>query len=637
MKLRSLILSLLVLISSFILEEVVAQTNSSFQVATRLIQQQRYDDALPILTSLHRQDPQVFVFLDRLVECHIQLKEYNTAKSLLESSIANGFNVGSTNILLGELYHLEGDTARAFEIWDSNLVLFPNQTQLYYNTANMMTERREFDRAIEVFLKGREVFQNDVLFLMDVPNVYMQAGRYQEAISEWLLIIEQIPEQANVFRRNLIRYNDPLLFEDSIAEIEFKLREMNVSDANYDTFFDLQNWLLFENNLFRRAFSAAMRYERATVDFNYKLDLVGRQLVENNQFELALDAFAFYRDNARTDVKMMAYEKMADVNARWAKYLEDYNLGSKNQIRQLYTESIAILDTLIDDYNYYRRIDQIYLRKAELSLDQVYDLEEAKRAVELFKMIPNKSGTAQAHYLDGRLYLAESEYKLARIELTRSNRLAGTGQLAEKTRYFLALTDFYAGDFEFAKIQLKTLGRRNTSFYANDALKLRLWLQEGTTIDTTGIEMTLFAAGIKELKTNSIDFNDNILLDFIDRYPNSPFIDDVLLAIAENSDELSPRYIASLNDFIDSYNPSPIRENLLWMRAINSEVTGNWTITLRSNTDADGSIENCFFSGNCEEETILITSRELYENLIIEFPDGFYAPYARKKLIELPL
>ena len=35
--------------------EILAQTNSLYQVANRLFQQQRYEEALPILTSIHRQ------------------------------------------------------------------------------------------------------------------------------------------------------------------------------------------------------------------------------------------------------------------------------------------------------------------------------------------------------------------------------------------------------------------------------------------------------------------------------------------------------------------------------------------------------------------------------------------------------
>lgn len=485
--------------------------------------------------------------------------------------------------------------------------------QLYYNTANILTERREFDRAIEIFQRGREVFRNDDLFLMDIPNVYMQAGNYQRAISEWLILIEKIPDQANVFRRNLIRYNDPLLFDDSIAEIEFKLREMNVTDVNYRTFFDLQNWLLLENKLYRRAFAAALRYERSTLDFNYTLDLVGRQLAENNQFELALDAFAYYRDNANNEVKMMAYEKMADVNARWAKYLVDYNLGDKNQIRQLYTNSIAILDTIIDDYSYYRRIDQIYLRKAELSFDQIYDLAEAKRAVESFKMMPNKSGTAQAHYLDGRLHLAENEFTMARIELTRSNRLAGTGELAEKTRYFLALTDFYSGDFEFANIQLKTLSRRNTSFYANDALSLRLWVQKGLTVDTTGAQLQEFADAHFALYTGNEEKAEQIFLSILGSSEPNPLKEDALIYLSKSA-TTTESYNEIITNFITSTPTTTFLEQLLWLKA----------------QAIEGQLAQDGFNADNHERLL-----DTYLRIIEEFPAGFYAPYVRLKLNDL--
>ena len=97
--------------------EIFAQTNSSYQVANRLFQQQRYEEALPILTSIHRQEPQIFEFLNLLVECHLQLKQYDIAEDIIKKSLQNGVNVGFTNILLGELYYIEGDTTKAFSVW----------------------------------------------------------------------------------------------------------------------------------------------------------------------------------------------------------------------------------------------------------------------------------------------------------------------------------------------------------------------------------------------------------------------------------------------------------------------------------------------------------------------------------------
>jgi tetratricopeptide (TPR) repeat protein len=614
--------------------QAVAQTDNSFQIATRLMQQQRYDDAMPILQSLHNQQPQVFVFMERLVECNIQLKQYDRAMSIVNKALNENRNVGLTNIISAKLFHLKGDTTRAYTIWQQNLNTFPDILQYYINTASVMTERREFDKAIEVYKKAREVFQNEDLFVTEIPNVYMQAGRYQEAVGEWLKFITDQPNQSGLFKRLLIRYNDPLLFDDSIAELEFKLQDMPVTHPAYNELFRLQIWLLFENELYRRAFASALEYEEITTDYNYALDLVGGQLADNNQYQLAANAFDYYRRKADGNIRWMAYEKLADVYARWGKYLQDYNLDVDFNSRKLFNQSIAYLDTLINTAPNYRNIDRIYLRKAELSLDQVYDVEEAKIAITQLKAFPGMQGSAQADYLDGRIYLHDNAYTQARVSFTRANRKAGTGELAEKTRYFLALTDFYAGDFEFATIQLKTLGRKNTSYYANDALQLRLWLQEGSNIDSTNTQLSLFAAGMKELHSDPYDFNFNTMFEFLEQYPKTIFKDNILLAMAEFTDGTNPDFVRHLNAFLDSGEETPLREDLMWVRARTSESFGGYPIG--SDSVETRSAATCFFSTTCTSEIPTISSTELYEQIILEYPDGFYAPYARQRLQSLP-
>ncbi len=618
-------------------KKVFSQSNDSYQVASMLIEQQKYEKALPILRNLHDLNPHIFMYLDRLVECHIQTKQYEEAKLILKASINKQLNVSFANTLLGKLFHLEGDVNTAYEIWDNTIEAYPNQLQLYYTLATLFIERREFDRAIDVYKRGREHFANENLFLLEIPNVYMQAGEYQNSVAEWLKIIVKKPSQASFFKRTLIRYNDPLLFEDSIAEIEYKLRNLPIDDPNYHVFFNLQNWLLFENKLYKRAFAAALKYEKSTTGFNYKLDEVGVWLAENQQFSLAIKAFEFYRDNSEDNVKINAYEKLADVYAQWAKFLEDYNLGNSIQIRNLYHHSSALLDTIIQTNSSYYRIGNVYLKQAELSLDHIFDLEQAKNAITLFKQISKTKNDAQIHYLDGRLHLAQNKYTLARIELTRSNRIAKNGRLAEKTRYFLALTDFYAGDFEYAAIQLKTLSRKYASFYANDALKLQLWLQDGINADTSNIQIQIFAHSIKELKTNPIGFDITKLLDFIDLYPTTPLRDDVLLAIAHHKIEWNARYLLTLNNFLATKTSSPIREQLLWIRANMAETHGYWISNSNFTTSILQSIESCLHNNVCSKEVLKNTSRQLYEELILEYPNGFYATYARKKLKELPI
>lgn len=617
---KKLFLLLAVLLLMFVSPAVEAQTNNEFQIANRLIQQQRYEDALPILERIHSQNPEIFLFFERLVECHIQLKAYDTALNLVERNITLNRNVPESNILSGQLYHLKGDTTKAYTIWEQNLLRYPNQLQIYMNTANAMIDRREYNKAIEVYRKGRVVFNNAQLFMSDIPNAYMQAGEYENAIGEWLNLVKQNPQQSSGIQRMLLRYNDPILYDIAILELGDALDEMNLNDPSYSAFYELQIWLLLENKLYRRAFSSAKEYEERTSNYNFTLFNVGRKLTENNEFELALSAFDYYSENSFGEIKWRSEEEKVNVYTQWAKYLDDYSLDFENKREQLFTSASEILDELISQTQTYSRLDQVYLKKAELALDFIFDLEAAKEVTKRLKSLPNMYDTPEASYLDGRIYLAQKEYTSARIALTRSNKKAEVGDLAEKTRYFLALTDFYAGDFEFAKIQLKTLGRQNTSYYANDALELRLWVQEGLAADTTGIYLSEFADAHFNSKTGNKEQAHEQFLAIANSEAPTPFKDDSFVLLSKISHANSIEFFSSLSVFLGSSPSISIKERLLWEKAKASDEV----LTLLQN--------GAKLSHNVVLEDVI----QNYEKLILEYPQGFYAPFARKRLNELP-
>lgn len=611
---------------------VIAQVSNEFQIANRLMQQQRYEEALPLLERATNQNPTVFVYFDKYVECQIQLKEYDKALNLVQSNISKNRNVPESNVLLGELYHLKGDTAKAFEIWNENLDRYPSLSQLYLNTATAMLERRSYKQAVDVYKKARNVFNNQLLFVSDISNAYMQDGDYENALSEWLSLIKVNPQQTNGIQRLLLRYNDPLLYDVAILEIEDIVSELAVTDDSYTTLYELQIWLLLENKLYRRAFTTAMEFESRTKNFNFSLFNVGRKFGTNNEFELAISAFEYYTENAFGEIKWRAEEEKATIYTQWVKYLSDYNIDINNKKEDLLSNAVSILNTIIDQTQTYSRIEQVYLKKAELSLDFVFDLEAAKAATKRLKSQPNQNDSKESNYLDGRIHLAENEFTQARISFTRSNRLAEVGDLAEKTRYFLALTDFYSGDFEFAKIQLKSLGRQNTSYYANDALELRLWLQEGLATDTTGLVLVDFSHAHYQLSIGKNELAKQQFLTIIDSEAPTPFKDDAFVFLSTITTEKDD-YIELLTSFLIESPEISLKEKLLWIKAnsIEQQYLSNNHLDSSQN-----STENSTTDIGVSSKSTLDRLINSYETLILEFPQGFYAPFSRKRLAELP-
>ncbi len=580
------------------------------EIALRLMQQQRYDDALTILERLHRSEPNTFIYFDRLVKCEIELKQYQIALERVKKYKKNGSNSALTGVIEGEIEFFMGNKERAFTLWNDNLEAHPQMLQLYINTARTMADRKAFDQALMVYQKAQQNFKNPMLFISEIPMVHMQAGNYDEAVKSWLTLIQNSPNQASGFQRILFRYNDPLLYDISILELEDLLMRLEHNDVLYGTFYELQIWLLMETNLFERAFNTALRYEENTPALTYSLYSVGNQLLQNREYEKALRSFRYYSDIGHNKIKWQALDKQAEVWLSWAKYLEDYDLIPVSQ-QSYYTEQAKqLLSIILSEAPNYQNSANVHLRLAELYLDYEKDLDEAQQIIQrLERQLGDFS--EELNYLKGRLAMANESFTEARLLLTRSNRSAKAGEMAEKTRYFLALADFYSADYEFSAIQLKSLGRQYTSYYANDALELRLWLQAINAMDSTAqVNVAFPKVMLEELKGN-ITKAEAMLWD-IARNQSNPFSDYSfveLYSLGANLEE----YVTSLDKYLVDQKNTPLREKLMWLRA---------QAALHLNTQDSSSVSS---------DALYL----YYEELILSFPNGYYSPLARKTLNEL--
>jgi tetratricopeptide (TPR) repeat protein len=605
---RYYIFSLIFILFSLNLQ---AQNRSDYQLAVRLIQQQQYSEALPILEELHTSDPEIYVYAEHLIDCLIQVKEYERGLLIAQKFVGKPNFDSQVKVKIGELNHYMGNEEKALEIWTSNISNNQNQFQLYINTARKMVDRREYLEAVDVYKSARIQFQNDRLFFGDIANAYMQAGEYELAINEWLALLEDSPNQITFIQRSLLRYNDPILYDITIVELNDRLSDISVTNPIYKTYYELQIWLLQENNLYRRALAAAKEYENRSNTYNYSVFNLGRQLVDNNEFELAIDAFKFYTENSFGELKWRSLEELSVTYSKWAKYLDDFSLDLQMNSDSLYNLSMDMLDSIESETNSYSRMSYVHLRKAELALDHVFNLNTAENSLE--KLISTSGNTQRPEipYLKGRIHISKREFPQARIQLTRSNKMAEIGEIAEKTRYFLALTDFYAGDFEFATIQLKSLGRNNTSYYANDAIELRLWLQDGLSIDSTGSNLSAFSEAVFLKNNGQTKKGAEVFSQIINDPGFLTLKDDAILFYVQSEHVKAVEKYETLDKFLSTGNDSPIKEKLLWEKAVLAE-------QIRASSD-----------------NVTQNADEIYEELILTYPNGFYAPYARDRLTKI--
>ena len=180
MKLASILAASIFLV--LIPTSINAQLGNEFQIANRFMQQQNYEAALPMFEKLVTNNPNEFYFLERYIECFIQLKKYDEGLEAIAKLKPLPQISSQAKVLEGQLYHFKNDTAKAYSTWENNHTQNPRNLQIYISTSNAMSELNEFQKAVDVLRQAREVFNNPQLFFNDISTTLLQAGNYEGAV-----------------------------------------------------------------------------------------------------------------------------------------------------------------------------------------------------------------------------------------------------------------------------------------------------------------------------------------------------------------------------------------------------------------------------------------------------------------------
>jgi len=621
-----------------------AQSNE-FRIATQYMQQQNYEDALPILRELHQQNPDAYTFYDLLAETLINLKYYDTAIEMSQASIRAGNNVTRTRIKLAEIYHISGDTEKAAETWQTVLDENPRQIQIYHSVASAMMDRREYTKAVEIYQLSREEFENPTLFTNEIANAFMQSGQFEKAVKEYYLIITSTPQQMGFVQQRFLRMRSDELYNIAALELEDYLLELDIQHPAYAQLYQLLSWLLLETEDYRRAFVFARQYESRTEQTNYSLYSLGNRLRSAREYEIAADAYSYYIDS-NTGPVTRATEEKATTYIQWARYLNQQGIGTNQQVDDLYSEAYRLNESIIESSPNYNRMERVLTNLIDLSLDHFKEIDKANRWFEKLTAYAALENSAEPYtlYAEGRIALFDKDYTTARQALTRADRATEESNLSEKARYYLSLSDFFAGDFEFAEVQLNSLERRNTSYFANNAIQLRMWIKNGIRMDSTASDLREFSTAIQLLHTgeyeDAIDAASQLL-----ENPAHSFSDDLIVQFANQlPGRFQPYVLSQLREQISKNKQSPIRERLMWEQAeiANQLLTASASVSDIPPNERYYELEESMYEYQTDEQrffnretTLLLNEssvRDMYESILLEFPEGFYAHYVREKL-----
>lgn len=641
---------------------VIAQNQQSqdYIIGTQLLRQGNFERAAEVFESLVKSNPGNYMNLEGYLLALTNLKEYEKAIDALKAYLLAVPNDINSVAKLGELYHISGDTTTAYTMWDNALSIDTTNPNVDRVVAESMQQRREFDKAANTLQTARKRLNEPNLFLFELANIYLISGKYDAAAREYNSILLQYPERLQFIQRQYSRFNDQELVDAAIVESDESIKSLPRGDERIGMLREFQLWLLLERGLYRRAIATARGIDMENGQQSMALFNVAQRLAGQNEFELSEQALISYAENKDHPISARSSEELAAVYMRWARWLITNNLDTGEKIEELYQKADATLKSLRASFPGYQRRSQVVLLQTELALDYLKDGDLARSYFnDMQRFGEADQFKIEQLYLEGRLLIFEGKFNEARVSLTRANTESRIGELAEKTRYFLALTDFYSRDYEFAGIQLKALERQNASLYANDALQLRLWIMEGKNKDSTTTQIDLFSEAMYGwMKNDLISVYDKSMA-LINEHTKHALADDALLLLSRAMRYEDPvDALAMIHQHISTARGNSLTEQLLWERVLlalrlkkdpqrvelelrenlsQSVAQDSTTLTVVINTDGT----NVPIKSIIQDRTAaleLLTDPgliQILEDLLVRFPQGFYSSAAREQLRNL--
>jgi len=189
--------------------------------AQDMMQSRRFKQAEAIYTDLMSKYPSDYVVVLNLINLYIQTSNADKAYDLLNAKKdifpSNVFSEQKISLLLQK-----NQVDEAFRLATDYLEQNRNQITLYRNIAALFEIRFQYDKAIQIYAKARQVSNDPLLHAMEIGNDYFQMRDFKNCIPEYFKLLQRTPSYYNYVSnqmQTLLKY-DPKQITTIAHEVE---------------------------------------------------------------------------------------------------------------------------------------------------------------------------------------------------------------------------------------------------------------------------------------------------------------------------------------------------------------------------------------------------------------------------------
>ena len=440
-------------------------------------------------------------YLEQLVKSHQQLEQYNEAQSLITNYLSL-VNYPPSFIELGYNYKLQNDTINANLNYEKAL----NEIDLKPNYSGLIGRKFEeyslLDLAIKTYQKAM-VVKPDFNFNMQLARIYGEQGNIEKMFNSYINFSEINDSYINTIKREFSSFiSENKENENNIILRKIILKKIQTNpDLKWN---DMLSWLFIQQKDYKKAFTQEKAIYKRQMESLDRVKQLAKIAYTQKEIEIAKEIFQFIIDNSQQiDTKLNAHYNLLKIETEQAS-TKDYKAINESYLNLL--EIYGKIGRTVDIQIAYAHFLAFYNNQTS---EAISFLKES------IKINLSSYQLARIKLELGDILVLEEKFNEALIYYTQIQRALKNTVISQEARFKVAKTSYYKGDFKWAESQLKILKASTSQLTANDALDLKLLINDNKGEDSLQTALKLYAKAdllaFQNKKDESISLLDTIL------------------------------------------------------------------------------------------------------------------------------
>lgn len=574
------------------------------QLAVQYFQNKEYDKAAIYYEKLFNKNPIDFYY-NYLLACFFELQEFKKAEKLVKKQIKKSPHKLSYQVDLGYVYKTSGEINSSKKQYESLIDALPPNQSVIFELAQAFMQRKELDFALETYLKGRKLLKDIYPFHFEAAEVYIQKGDIESMINEYLDVLLINDGYIQQVQNSLLRIYQSDQREDKNELLKTQLLKRIQKFPDKKVYAEMLIWIFIQDKDFNSAFNQAKALDKRLKEDGGRIISLAEMCTSNNQHDVAGKCYQYVIEKGK-ETYYYVTAKIELVNVLNKKVTEygKYSQADLIQLENHYLQTLSELGKNAGTASLLKGLAHLYAFYLHRDNDAIALLEET---IELPNL--NTRFKADCKLELGDILLMIDDIWEASLYYSQVEKDFKHDPLGDEAKFRNARLSYFVGDFKWAQAQLDVLKGSTSKLISNNAMQLSLLISDNSTVDTNTVPLTYFALA-ELLSYQNKDDSAILTLDTINLYfQDHSLADEVLFKKAKIMekkqifDEAAIFYQAIVN----GYGYDILGDDALFRLA---EL-------------------NQFYFNNQEK------AKELYQQLLTDYPGSLFSVEARKRFREL--